>query len=96
MGMNTWNPQALDAANATFPREHIATDGHGTNLRHRQHEYAMANIVPAMRKCRLCGGECDRRQDAHNLCVERANRGMDIPVLRALPECGCHACNNRD
>lgn len=93
MTTNDWNPSALNAAIADFPRELIATDGHSTNLSHRQHEYAMANIVPAMRKCRLCGGECDRRQDAHNLCVERAKRDMATPVLRDLPKCGCKACN---
>lgn len=88
-----WNPSALDAAIAEFPREFVATDGHGTCLRHRQYEYTMERIVPAMRRCRICGGECDRRQEAHNLCVERQKRGLKPTLLRSLPTCACKECN---
>lgn len=77
----------------TRPIERIATDGHTTNLWHRQHEFYLSDIVPTLPKCDICGG-CtgDKRSPRHELCRLRAERGTATPRMDYISECGCAPC----
>lgn len=77
----------------TFPRElDRTTDGITTCLWHRQWVWSMMNYVPKMPRCALCGGICDPRQTAHELCKALARRGRPTPQLDGAPKCGCAKC----
>ena len=78
---------------AAFPQQLIESDGKTTCLFHRQWEWTMANYVPTMPKCSICGGVCDPRLTAHNLCVELQKRNLPIQVLDSTPKCNCAKCS---
>lgn len=77
---------------STFPRERIETDGVTTNLWHRQHEWYLANVVPKLSECDICGGVCPYGA-RHELCRIRQGKGMPIVQLNtAVNKCYCTPC----
>ena len=76
-----------------YPTSHIPSDGHTTNLWHRQHEHYLRYIVPILPKCDICGG-CtgDSRAVRHELCRLRAKRGNPTPRTDTINECDCSPC----
>jgi hypothetical protein len=72
--------------------ELIPTDGITTCLWHRAHELYMANVVPTLPNCTICGGKVDPRITAHYLCVEYKKRGMATPQLNTINQCPCTPC----
>lgn len=84
---------SIEIDDSTFPREiDRSRDGITTCLFHRQHEWSMAHYVPLMPKCTICGGICDPRQTAHELCEARQLRGLPITQLDSTPKCSCKSC----
>lgn len=77
---------------STFPRALIETDGKTTCLMHRQHEWTLANYVPHMPRCTICGGVVDPRLETHALCRARVNTGQSITPLDSTPVCSCAVC----
>jgi len=77
-----------------FPTRLVPTDGKTTCLLHRQWEWTMANYVPTMPRCTICGGVVDPRIPAHHLCVARQRGGLPITVLDSTPRCNCAKCTN--
>ncbi len=75
------------------PTEFIATDGYGTCLWHRQHQFYLEHTVPTLPKCDICGG-CtgDKRSPRHELCRLRKNDGYPTPVIQTISKCGCSFC----
>ena len=79
---------------STFPRTIDRTqDGITTCLLHRQWEWTIANYVPTMPHCTICGGVVDPRLSAHSLCTERQKRGLPIMQLDSTPRCDCAKCS---
>lgn len=79
---------------STYPKsvDRSLGDGDTTCLLHRQWQWTMANYVPHMPKCSICGGVCDPRLDAHHLCVARQKRSLPTTKLDNTPKCGCAHC----
>lgn len=78
--------------NLEFPVELIESDGKTTSLWHRQHEWVIANVIPTWPHCTICGGVCDPRQTAHELCKALQKRGLPTPQLDSTPKCSCAKC----
>jgi hypothetical protein len=83
----------LDEAIAAYPRDRKPEDGQTTCLWHRQHEFYLANIVPLLPRCPICGGVGDPRQPRHELCRLRARDGRPTPELNTVSKCPCAKCS---
>lgn len=82
------------AAGEPFPTQVDPAKGDGltTCLFHRAHEWSLKYYAPLMPLCTICGGRCDPRQTAHELCAARQKRNLATPQLDSFAKCGCMFC----
>jgi hypothetical protein len=67
-------------------------DGTTTCLMHRQWEWSNKFYAPLLPFCEICGGRCDPRLKAHELCAARKRNGVSTPKLDFWHCCYCSKC----
>lgn len=77
-----------------FPVEVDRSKGDGETicLFHRAHQWSEKYYAPLMPLCAICGGRCDPRLEAHELCKARARIGGKVQKLDSFGPCACMAC----
>jgi hypothetical protein len=78
----------MKTINTDFPQVLIPSDGHTTNLAHRQWEWTMNTML----RCTICGGLVNGAGSARSLCAARQALGQPTPVLDCTPRCQCMPC----
>ena len=88
----------LAEAYAAVPQAKIDTDGHATNLWHRQWEHVIAHVIPLFPKCEICEGVLHPRspQPHHEICRLRAQSGVATPKIDNTPKCCCSPCRKTE
>jgi hypothetical protein len=83
-----------EANGEPFPTQVDRSKGDGvtTCLFHRSWEWSLKYYAPLMPLCTFCGGRCDPRLTAHELCKSLASRQLPTPKLDSFSFCSCAKC----